>query len=337
VSTRPEVPSATLETRPRRNGKGERAMVPEAEPRSYYDQPVIQEPVWTWEIPIYFFVGGMAGASAGLAYMAHLQGNNELSRRAWAISLAGIHVSPMLLISDLGRPARFLNMLRMFKITSPMSVGSWILATTGGAVTVSAAHAWTGVFPGLARSGRLVAALAGMPLATYTGALIGNTAVPAWHKARHFLPFVFAGGAAASAGAAAVLATPGKHAEPARRLAVIGAALEIGAAQGMEHAAGFEGEPYKKGLPGALSKLATATTAAGAGLLAKGGRRRSDRTLAKVGAGLLLAGAFTERWAIFRAGFKSASEPKYTVGPQRERIRKGESLGAARMPGNRPG
>ncbi|MFL5825273.1 MAG: NrfD/PsrC family molybdoenzyme membrane anchor subunit [Thermoleophilaceae bacterium] len=335
--SRPDVPSATVEGGRRRNGKGERAMVPEAEPRSYYDQPVIQEPVWTWEIPVYFFVGGAAGASAGLAYLAHLQGNRELSRRAWAIALGGISLSPMLLISDLGKPARFLNMLRMFKITSPMSVGSWVLAITGGAVTVSAAHAWTGLLPGLARGGRPLAALAGMPLATYTGALISNTAVPAWHSARHFLPFVFAGGAAASAGAAAVLATPAKHAEPARRLAVIGAALELGAAQTMEHATGIEGEPYKKGLPGALSKAATLSTAAGAGLLAKGGKRRGERTVAKIGAGLLLAGAFTERWAIFRAGFKSAAEPRYTVGPQRERVRKGESLGAARMPGNRPG
>jgi Polysulphide reductase, NrfD len=317
--------------------KGERAMVPQAEPRSYYDLPVIQEPVWTWEVPVYFFVGGMAGASAGLAYVAQLQGNKELSRRAWAISLAAMNVNPILLISDLGRPARFLNMLRMFKVTSPMSVGSWIIATASGSVTVSAAHAWTGILPGLARSARPVAALAGMPLATYTGALIANTAVPAWHKARHFLPFVFAGGAAASAGAAAVLATPGKHAEPARRLALIGAALELGTAQTMEYATGFEGEPYRKGLPGALSKVATATTAAGAGLLAKGGEQGGKRTLAKVGAGLLLAGAFTERWAIFRAGFRSAADPKYTVGPQRERIRTGESLGAARMPGNRPG
>jgi formate-dependent nitrite reductase membrane component NrfD len=334
MSTRPEVPSATLEETRGRNGKGERAMVPPAEPRSYYGQPVLQEPVWTWEIPVYFFVGGMAGSSAGLAYIADVTGNEQLARRAWMVAFGGVNLSPLLLISDLGRPARFINMMRMFKITSPMNVGSWILLTTGAAVTVSTANAWTGRFRGLARSGKPIAALAGMPLSTYTGALIANTSIPAWHAARHFLPFVFAGGAAASAGAASVLATPAKHAEPARRLAIIGAALELGASQTMEHAVGLEAEPYEKGLPGALSKLATAATLAGAGLLAAGGKWRNERRLAKLGAGLLLAGAFTERWAIFRAGFKSASEPKYTVGPQRERIRKGESLGASRMPGN---
>ena len=95
---------------------------------SYYGRPVIKEPVWTPEIPVYFFTGGLAGASAGLGVLAELRGNEVLARRAWAVALAGVAVSPVLLISDLGVPTRFLNMLRMFKVTSPMSVGSWILA-----------------------------------------------------------------------------------------------------------------------------------------------------------------------------------------------------------------
>jgi Polysulphide reductase, NrfD len=86
--------------------------------RSYHGQPVIKEPTWTWEVPTYFFTGGMGGASAGLAYLAGLRGNDVLARRAWAASLGAIGVSPVFLISDLGRPARFLNMLRMFKVTS---------------------------------------------------------------------------------------------------------------------------------------------------------------------------------------------------------------------------
>src|SRR5439155_9437640 len=96
----------------------------------YYGQPVIKEPIWTWEIPCYFFTGGVAGASAGLAFLAELRGNGVLGRRAWAVALTGVSVSPALLTSDLGKPVRFVNMLRMFKVTSPMSVGSWILTAS---------------------------------------------------------------------------------------------------------------------------------------------------------------------------------------------------------------
>src|SRR5437588_9079863 len=100
---------------------------------SYHGQPVIKEPIWTWEIPCYFYTGGLAGASAGLACLSQLRGNDVLARRAWAAALAGNTLSPLLLTSDLGRPLRALNMFRMFKVTSPMSVGSWILLASGNA------------------------------------------------------------------------------------------------------------------------------------------------------------------------------------------------------------
>ena len=100
--------------------------------RSYHGQPVIKPPVWTWEIPVYFFTGGVAGASAGLAYLSEVRGNEVLARRAWGAAIAAVAVSPALLVSDLGRPERFLNMLRMFKVTSPMSLGSWSLSASGG-------------------------------------------------------------------------------------------------------------------------------------------------------------------------------------------------------------
>src|SRR5205814_5611211 len=86
--------------------------------------PVIKEPVWKPEIPFYFYSGGLGGASAGLAALSELAGNRELARRAWVAALAGAGASPALLIADLGVPARFVNMLRMFKVSSPMSMGS---------------------------------------------------------------------------------------------------------------------------------------------------------------------------------------------------------------------
>ncbi|MGB9185338.1 MAG: NrfD/PsrC family molybdoenzyme membrane anchor subunit, partial [Solirubrobacteraceae bacterium] len=105
--------------------------------RSYYGRPILKEPVWEWEIPTYFFTGGLAGASATLGLIADVAGNEQLARSAWSAAVAGIAVSPALLVSDLGRPECFLNMLRVVKVTSPMSVGSWILVAASGAFTAS--------------------------------------------------------------------------------------------------------------------------------------------------------------------------------------------------------
>jgi formate-dependent nitrite reductase membrane component NrfD len=298
------------------------------EPRSYYGRPVIKEPVWTPEIPIYFFTGGLAGASATVAWLAELQGDEELGRRAWAVALAGVTVSPVLLISDLGRPMRFFNMLRMFKVTSPMSVGSWILAAAGTAIATAAANALGGLFPRLSRGAKPAAAVLGLPLATYTGALIANTAVPVWHEARKQLPFLFAAGAAASAGAALVIVTPLEHAAAARRLAVWAAAGELVMTNVMEEQLGDVGEPYHQDNAGLFSTIAKILTTLGATTVAASGSRSRP---ASVGGGLaILAGALAERWSVFRAGFQSAADPKYTVGPQRERVEAGQGQGASR-------
>jgi hypothetical protein len=260
--------------------------------------------------------------------MAELRGNKELARRAWLNALVGVSVSPPLLISDLGKPTRFLNMLRMFKVSSPMSVGSWILAGSGTATAAAVGSDLTGLFPGVGRAAKVTAALLGMPLATYTAGLLANTSVPAWHSARVTLPFVFAGSSAASAGAAAVMHTPARHAGPARRLAAGGALVSVAAALTMERNLGELGEPYSQGLPGKLSRLAGALNLAGGALIAT--RAGRSRSAAIAGGAILTAGVIAERWAVFRAGFKSASDPKYTVGPQRARIESGESRGAAR-------
>jgi polysulfide reductase-like protein len=306
----------------------ERSMVPRAEPRSYYGQPVIKEPVWTPEIPFYFYTGGLGGASAGLALLAEATGNRALARGAWVNALVGVSASPVLLISDLGKPSRFLNMLRMFKVTSPMSVGSWLLAASGTLTGVAAANELFGLFPSSARAAKVGAAVLGMPLTTYTAGLVANTAVPVWHNARWTLPFVFAGSSAASAGAAAVATTPARHAGPARRLAAGGAVASIGAAVAMERLLGELGEPYQKGLSGKVSRGAGALMLAGAGLMAA--RARRSRASALAASALITGGVIVERWAVFRAGFASARDPKYTVGPQRARIERGETRGAAR-------
>ena len=159
-----------------------------------------------------------------------------------------------------------------------------------------------------------------MPLATYTAVLIADTSVPVWYEARRELPLIFAASSAASAGAAAAILTPVGDAGPARRLVVGGALVELGAVEAMKRRLGtFLAEPYEVGKAGRFDKLAKALSGLGAAVTAFGGRKR--RSAAILGGALILAGAACERWSIFEAGFQSARDPKYTVMPQRERLR----------------
>jgi polysulfide reductase-like protein len=285
--------------------------------QSYYGRPVIKEPVWQPEIPMYFFTGGLGGASSVLSLVARASGNKLLAQRSIQIASAADALSPILLISDLGRPERFLNMLRVFKVTSPMSVGSWILAYTSAASSVSAFLNTIGRLPRFAELTRLASAGSGAPLAIYTATLISDTAIPVWHEARRELPFLFGSSAVASAGAAAAIAVPPAEAGPARRLAVGGVLVENAIFQVMEKRLGMLGEPYSKGEAGRYKKVALACTLGGAALLAGPGRR--SRVAAVAGGALTLAGEVAVRWSVFKAGFQSARDPKYTVEPQRER------------------
>jgi hypothetical protein len=285
---------------------------------SYYGRPILKEPVWKPEIPWYFFTGGIGGTSASLALGARLAGNDRLARNANLVALAAMTVCPLLLVSDLGRPQRFLNMLRVFKPTSPMSVGSWLLALQGTATGIVGSSHLVGLFRPLHGVAQVVAGVSGLPLATYTGALVADTAIPVWHEARRELPFVFAGGAASTGGAAVAAVTHPEYAGPARRLALLGALLELGAIQVMEKRLGpLLAEPYHEGESGRYARLGKGLTAAGAGILAVTGRRRLG---AVAGGALLLAGGAFQRWSIFKAGFASARDPKYTVIPQRKRV-----------------
>jgi hypothetical protein len=287
------------------------------EMRSYYGRPVIKEPVWQPEIPWYFFTGGLAGGSSVLSLVARLAGNETLARRSLYVAAAADTVSPLLLVSDLGRPERFLNMFRVFKVTSPMSVGSWILGVSGGASGTAALLEWTGRLKPVKYAAELVSALTGGPLAVYTATLVSDTAVPAWHEARKELPFLFASSAVACAGAAAAIVVPAAEAAPARRLAVGGVLVENAVFELMERRLGMLGEPYSKGESGRYKKLALGCTLGGAALL--GGPGRRSRAAAALGGALVLAGEVAVRWSVFKAGFQSARDPKYTVVPQRER------------------
>lgn len=284
--------------------------------RSYYGRPVIKAPVWKWEIPAYLFAGGLAGASASLSSVAGIAGNRTLARRALGAAAAAAAVSPVLLVADLGRPERFLHMLRVAKPSSPMSVGTWVLTAFAPAACGAAVCEALDVLPATRRALGWAAGCLGPVMATYTAVLVADTAVPVWHEARRELPFVFAGGAAASAGATAVLLTPGQAGRPAARLALLGAGLTLGAGMVMERRLGPLAGPYRQGTGGTLTRWSKGLTAVGAALTALT-RRRGP---AAAGAAMVLAGALVERFAVFTAGLESARDPAATVDPQRRRL-----------------
>jgi formate-dependent nitrite reductase membrane component NrfD len=302
-------------------------MVPDAEFTSYYGRPVIKEPVWEpVDVPSYLFFGGLAGASSVLAAGSQLSGHRELARVAKVTALGAISLSAVALIHDLGRPSRFVNMLRVFKPSSPMSMGSWLLAGYGPVAGAAAVSEMTGILPPAGTAATLGAGLLGPAIATYTAALICDTAVPAWHQGYREMPYLFAGSASGAAGGLGLLAVRPADASPARKLAVVGAVTELVAKQllirrlaatpGLESSHGLA-EPYEQGRAGAVLRAAEILTVAGLAGAVLGRRRRAVSAL--VGVSLLAASALT-RYGVFEAGLASARDPKYTIVPQRRRI-----------------
>jgi polysulfide reductase-like protein len=302
-------------------------MVPPAEFRSYYGRPIVRPAVWHHDIAAYLFTGGLAAGSALLAVGGQLTGRAALRRAGRLTTLGALAASGYFLVNDLGRPERFLNMLRVAKPTSPMSVGTWVLSAFGVAAGAAAVAEAAPLLPtrgplGLARkalppagaAAGLGAAALAPALATYTAVLLADTATPSWHAAYPDLPFVFAGSALASGAAVGLIAAP---AAPARRLAVLGAALELTATHRVESGMGLLSEPYQQGRPGRLLRASRALTVAGAAGAVLGRRSRAVSALSGVA---LLAGSLLTRFGIFDGGVASAKDPKYTVLPQRERL-----------------
>lgn len=322
----------------RKKGRAEEMMVPDATFTSYYGRPVVKAAPWEAAIPLYLFMGGIAGGSSLLGAGADLSARPTLRRAARISATGAITVSLVALVADLGRPERFVNMLRVFKPTSPMSVGTWILTAYGpGNVVAGAAEIAKllpvrfGVLSSLldwaARPAGLTAAVFAPAVASYTAVLLTDTSTPAWHDAHRELPFVFVGSAAAASGGLGMLLAPLSEAGPARRLAVAGAIAELAVEHRMERSMGLSAEALHHGKPGKLiraSKILTATGATGALLL--GGRSRIAAALSGVA---LLAGSACTRFGVFEAGIESAHDPKYTVVPQRERLDRRRAAEAA--------
>jgi formate-dependent nitrite reductase membrane component NrfD len=297
-------------------------MVPRAEFTSYYGRPVIKEPVWEErDIAGYFFLGGLAGASSVLAAGADLTHRSTLARTAKVGSAVAISASLVALVHDLGRPERFLNMLRVVKPTSPMSVGTWIVSAYAPAALVAAASTVTGKARPVGALATAAAAAAGPAVAAYTAVLVSNTAVPAWHDGHREMPFVFAGSSTCAAAGLGMLGASLTDAGPARRAAVVGAMTEVVATRLMKARMGVARETYETGSAGRLMTAAERLVAGGALVGAIAGRR--SRVVSAAAGAALMAGSACTRFGVFRAGVASAKDPRYTVEPQRARLASG--------------
>jgi len=297
----------------------EGAPFPQASPETgYYGIPLLKPPQWTHQIPLYLFVGGAAGAAAVVSAMAHYLGApRKLVRDARSVAAAGAVISPALLIGDLGRPERFLNMLRVFKPQSPMSVGAWTLVGFSSAVSAA-------TFAGLMRdrygpslplamienAGEAAAIPLGLGLATYTGVLFGATAIPAWNQNAADLPLHFA---ASGMGAAVGLVELMGHAK-SRALDWLGlgaAIFEIWEGLRIEGRSHSHLDPLKHGTSGAITRVGGVLSGPIpaalriAGRFRRGGRSRSLRRWAAISS---VAGSLLTRFAWLRAGIASAHD-----------------------------
>lgn len=292
---------------------------------TYYERPVLKEPVWIWAVPVYFYVGGTAGAAAVLGAAAQALDGGELRGLVkacrWVAALGGA-AGTALLIHDLGRPERFLHMLRVIRPTSPMSLGSWVLAGAASATMGSALLAERqGLLGRLGDATAYAAAVFGLPLSGYTAVLLGNTAVPVWRQARRSLPHLFIGtsvsGLAALFGLLPVKLAP-REETIVERFGIAGKVVDLTAMVAVEREASqveAVGRPLREGLSGALWSAAKVLTAGSLVLSLLPGRSRARR----FAGGLLgTAGAFALRFAVFHAGKASARDPRATFRQQRQ-------------------
>jgi formate-dependent nitrite reductase membrane component NrfD len=290
---------------------------------TYYDRPVLKEPVWIWTVPAYIFVGGVAGAAMTLGLAVELIGGSRLrafdERCRW-IGAVGGGIGSALLIADLGRKSRFFAMLRVLRPSSPMSIGSWVLAT---ATPLSAGSALLtlqrdGVLRAAGQLAGASAGILGMPLATYTAVLLGNSAVPLWLTTRNTMPLLFGASSAASLGSVFDLMRLNREERSiATRFQLVGRVAELAAAEAVERQACSNervGRPLREGVSGAIWQAAKVLNVASLVLTIMPGNSKMRRRIAGV-CGIL--GGIAVRFAIFHAGKASTRDPRATFEQQR--------------------
>ena len=314
------------------DGAREMSMVDDVEfSDSYYGRPIVKPPPWDDKISAYLFLGGVAGGSAMLAVGAQAAGLEALRRNTRLTALGATIGGTGFLILDLGRPERFLHMMRTFKPSSPMNMGTWILGGFGTAAGVVAAievDRLTGenlplgplraLLHWVEKPTGALAALFGAPLASYTGALLADTAVPTWNAAKDNLSYLFVSSAAMASSGVAMMTTPASQTRPARALATIGAAADLYFAEKLtEPMHPAEAEPLQTGRAGKKLRWAKGLTIAGGIGAALFGRNR----VAAIASGAALATAsLLTRSGVLEAGIESTKDPRHVVEPQKARL-----------------
>lgn len=305
--------------------------------RTYYDQPLIKKAHWSWEVVLYFFLGGMAGGSYLAATLADLLGSKSdvpLIRAGRYLSFMCIVLSPILLIKDLGRPERFLHMMRVLKLRSAMSLGTWGLSSFGLFCGLTTAYQvaqdglldWLPFFPRLLKALPIkliegVGSFFGLFVASYTGVLLSSTAVPVWARARYILgPLFLTSGLSTGLSGLSLILSLGRSSqgtlERLENAELIAMTTELGLISALPSKLGPLRKPVFQGRPGRYFKFGTI----GAGLLlpllarlglkvTRGSTPRSANICASL---LVLVGGLILRYVWIVAGRASADDPLAT-------------------------
>jgi formate-dependent nitrite reductase membrane component NrfD len=282
------------------------------DPPDVVQGPIMKPAVWTWEVPLYFWFGGIAAGSSFVAMACDLAGDERSAATARKVALATVAPCPALLVSDLGRPARFLNMLRIFKPRSPMSTGAWALTAFGNLAGVAVAADLLGRRR-LARAVGAANASVGAYIGSYAGILLASTAVPVWARSRLVLGPLFVATATATGAAAtrlALVATGLSPDAPTRvalgRVETGAMAAELAVSTVHERRLGRVGKVLHEGQAGWLFRLAKTLTSTGLALRLV--RRRGGPRVHHLASVLYLLGGLAFRYAWVRAGDASAHD-----------------------------
>lgn len=338
--TAPGGPTGTRRGRRMDQGDGTReaSMAGEMQFSSYYDRPIVKAPPWGAPIAIYLFTGGMAGALGVIQLGADITGRPLLRRNARLVAIGALSVGTAALIEDLGKPTRFLNMMRVVKLSSPMSLGTWILTGYGVGIGMAFANevdrlldeklplqAIRPLARALEAPSAMQAAVFGAPLAAYTSALLGSTSVPTWQAAGKNLGPLFAASAAMAASGAMLMTTPVREAGPVRLLGTFAAVADVVAGKVMKQDMHeLEREPLETGQPGKKMHWAEILTIAGGVTTLVAGRWRPA---AIAGGVMMVAGSALTRFGVLEAGLESVKDPRRVVIPQKERLARRRARG----------
>jgi Ni/Fe-hydrogenase subunit HybB-like protein len=157
----------------------------------YAAAPVTKAPHWhrlvVWDMLFNNLTTGLFLVAA-LGELAAPDVFTPVARTAYPLALVLLLADLVCLVLDLGDPLRFHHMLRVFKPTSPMSLGTWCLTIYSLPLTVAAALSLvpgdTPAVEALRKAAVVLAILPALGSAIYKGVLLSTSSQPGWRDAR---------------------------------------------------------------------------------------------------------------------------------------------------------